>query len=216
MDFIPGTVTNVETLTGSTSNDTVTLTASQLAGLSTINLVSGTDTLNVVASGDISQLALATMSNIETGNLTGTSGTDTVTLTGAQLNAILIGAGTINLGSGTGDTINLTSTSSDLNTLGATNASIQGVEAISAATAAAGVTITLSGQTEAFAITGSAKADIITGGTGADTIAAGAGDDTINLANGQFVSGELIEGGADSDTRSSLPTARRSTSRSAR
>ena len=77
-----------------------------------------------------------------------------------------IGAGTINLGAGTGDTINLTSTSADLNTLGATNASIQGVEAISAASAAAGVTITLSGQTEAFAITGSAQADTITGGDG--------------------------------------------------
>ena len=113
-------MTNVETLTGSTSSDTVTLSALQLAGLGTVNLVSGfTDTLNVVANGDISQLALATMSNIDTGNLTGTSGTDSITLTGAQLNAILIGSGTINLGSGTGDTINLTSTSSDLNTLGA-------------------------------------------------------------------------------------------------
>ena len=191
-------MTDVETLTGSTSSDTVTLSALQLAGFGTINLVSGTDTLNVVASGDISPLAHATMSNVETGNLTGTTGTDTMTLTGAQLDAILIGSGTINLGSGTGDTINLTSTSSDLNTLGATNASIQGVEAISAATAAAGVTITLSGQTEAFAITGSAQADTITGGEGADTIAAGGGNDTINLANGQFVAGESIEGGANS------------------
>ena len=115
------------------------------------------------------------ISNVETGNLTGTSGTDTVTLSGAQLDAILIGSGTINLGTGTGDTINLTSTSADLNTLGATNSSIQGVEAISASGAAAGVTITLGGQTEAFAITGSAQADIITGGTGADTIDAGGG-----------------------------------------
>ena len=120
-----------------------------------------------------------------------------MTLTGAQLDAILIGAGTINLGAGTGDTINLTSTSADLNTLGATNNSIQGVEAISAAGAAAGVTITLGGQTEAFAITGSAQADIITGGPAADTIDAGAGDDTINLANGQFVAGESIQGGAN-------------------
>ena len=204
-----GTVTNVETLTGSTGNDTVTLSALQLAGLGTVNLVSGTDTLNVVANGNISQLGLPTVSNIDTGNLIGTAGTDSITLTGAQLDAILTGSGTINLGSGTGDTINLTSTSSDLNTLGATNASIQGVEAISAAAAAAGVTITLSGQTEAFSITGSAYADTITGGTAADTIAAGggndtiaagAGNDTINLANGDFASGELIDGGANSDT----------------
>ena len=200
VDFTVGTVTNVETLTGSTGNDTVTLSALQLAGLGTVNLGSGTDTLNVVANGNISQLALAALSNIETGNLIGTTGTDSITLTGAQLDAILIGSGTINLGSGTGDTINLTSTSSDLNTLGATNASIQGVEAISAATAGAGVTITLSGQTEAFSITGSANADTITGGQGADTIVAGAGNDTINLANGHFVSGELIDGGANGDT----------------
>ena len=126
-----------------------------------------------------------------------------MTLSGAQLDAILIGSGTINLGSGTGDTINLTSTSADLNTLGANNNSIQGVEAISAAGAAAGVTITLSGQSEAFTITGSSQADTITGGTGADdtaryTIAAGAGDDTINIGSGQFVAGEVIQGGADS------------------
>ena len=119
VDFTVGTVTNVETLTGSTGSDTVTLSALQLAGLGTVNLVSGTDTLNVVANGNISQLTLATMSNIDTGNLIGTTGTDSITLTGAQLNAILTGSGTINLGSGTGDTINLTSTSSDLNTLGA-------------------------------------------------------------------------------------------------
>src|SRR5207342_794980 len=153
--------------------------------------------LNVVASGDISAQPTPTVSNVTTGNLTGTSGNDTMTLTGAQLDAIIIGAGTINLGAGT-DTINLTSTSADLNTLGATDASIQGVEAIAALTAAAGVTITLSGQTEAFTITGSAQADTITGGTAADTIVAGSGDDIINLATGQFVSGESIQGGADS------------------
>ena len=52
VDFTVGTVTNVEALTGSTGNDTVTLSALQLAGLGTVNLVSGTDTLNVVASGE--------------------------------------------------------------------------------------------------------------------------------------------------------------------
>ena len=108
-------------------------------------------------------------------NVTGTSGNDfEYTLTGAQLDAIIAGAGTINLGVGT-DTINLTSTSADLNTLGATNASIQGVEAISAATAAAGVTIALSAQTEGFTITGSSGADTISGGSGNDNVAGGAG-----------------------------------------
>ena len=77
------------------------------------------------------------------------------------------------------------------------------------------MTITLSGQSEAFTITGSGQADTITGGrrrhnqwrrgrrydhrrAGADTIVAGAGDDTINIGNGQFVAGDTIDGGADS------------------
>ena len=215
VNFTTGTVSNVETLTGSSGNDTVTMSANQWAGFSTINLGSGTNVLNVVASGDISAQPTPTVSNVTTGNLTGTSGNDD-TLTGAQLDAIIIGAGTINLGAGT-DTINLTSTSADLNTLGATNASIQGVEAISAATAGSGVTITLSGQTEGFTITGSsgadtitggsgndnisggAGADVITGGAGADTLSGGAGNDTFNLANGDFASGESIDGGADAD-----------------
>ena len=216
VNFTSGTVSNVETLTGSSGNDTVTMSATQWAGFNTINLGSGTNVLNVVASGDISAQPTPTVSNVTTGNLTGTSGNDTMTLTGAQLDAIIIGAGTINLGAGT-DTINLTSTSADLNTLGATNASIQGVEAISAATAGSGVTITLSGQTEGFTITGSsgadtitggsgndnisggAGADVITGGAGADTLSGGAGNDTFYLANGDFVSGESIDGGADAD-----------------
>ena len=75
--------------------------------------------LNVVASGDISALGTPAVSNITIGNLTGTGGTDSVTLTGAQLDAIIQGAGVgISLGAGSGDTINLTSTSIDLNTLG--------------------------------------------------------------------------------------------------
>ncbi|MBB5534796.1 DUF4082 domain-containing protein [Rhizobium giardinii] len=203
-----GTVSGIETLTGNTSSDTVTMTATQWAGFATIDLGSGlltTDVLNVLASGNISALTMPTVSNVETGNLTGTSGTDTVTLSGTQLNAILIGSGTVNLGSGTGDTINLTSTSSDLNTLGATDGSIQGVEAVSASGAATGVTIALGGQSEAIAITGSAQADTLTGGSGgntivggggADTISGGAGNDTITY-DGSDVS---IAGGTNTDT----------------
>ena len=198
-------MSGIETLTGSGGNDTVTMSAAQWSGFSTINLGVGTDVLNVVAGGDISALGTPAVGTVETGNLTGTAGTDTVTLSGAQLDAIVIGAGTINLGTGAGDTINLTSTSADLNTLGATNASIAGVEAISAASAATGVTITLNGQTEAFAITGSAQADIITGGTAADTIVGGAGADTLAGGAGDDIvtydgSDLSIAGGANTDT----------------
>ena len=195
VNFTSGTVSNVETLTGSSGNDTITMSATQWAGFSTINLGSGTNVLNVVASGDISAQPTPTVSNVTTGNLTGTSGNET--LTGAQLDAIIIGAGTINLGAGT-DTINLTSTSADLNALGATNASIQGVEAISAATAGSGVTITLSGQTEGFTITGSANNDTITGGRGADTITGGAGVDRFVFNSGS--SPGTVGGSGDAGT----------------
>ena len=62
----------------------------------------------------------------------------------------------------------IAATSADLNS--ASNAQIINVEAVSAATAAAGVTINLSAQSEGFSITGSGFADIITGGNDADTI----------------------------------------------
>ena len=132
---------------------------------------------------------------IDTGNLIGTSATDSITLTGTQLNAILTGSARINLGSGTGDTTRPDVNSSELNTLGATDASIQGVEAISAATAGAGVAITLSGQTEAFSITGSANTDTITGDAGADTVAGALNtllDDVINDDTFIFASGNGI------------------------
>ncbi len=58
------------------------------------------------------------------------------------------------------------------------------------------MTITLSGQTEAFTITGSNQADTITGGTGADTINAGSGADTVAY-HGSDIS---IAGGGDIDT----------------
>ena len=80
-------------------DQTFTVTATEWAALTTIDMNDGTDVLNVVASGDISSdVTLPTVTDVETGNLTGTAGDDLVTLTGAQLDAILIGSGTINLG----------------------------------------------------------------------------------------------------------------------
>ena len=199
VDFSGGTIANVETLTGSAGNDIVTISAQQLDGFTAINLGGGTDVLNIRISGpvNITAATLATLTGIETINIVGSGNADTLTLTGAQLDSILSAGSSIDLGGGT-DTLSLTSTSADLNGLG--NPNLVGVEAVTAATAAAGVAINLGAQTEAFAITGSAFGDTLTGGTGADTIVGGAGNDTINVANGQFVAGESIDGGADSDT----------------
>jgi VCBS repeat-containing protein len=185
------TLTDVEnvTLTGSSGADTVTLSAAQYDSFTAINLAGetgGDDILNVKVSGtvDLSSATLPSVSGVEIGNLTGSGSADSITLTGTQLNTILIGSGTINLGGGT-DTINLTSTSTDLNTLGgATDASIVGVEAISASTAASGVIISLTGQSEAFTITGSSSNDTITTGNGSDFITGGGGADTITSQAG--------------------------------
>ncbi len=200
VDFTTGTVTGVENLDGSTGNDDVTMGASLFGGLSNIDLDTGTDVLNVFAdNSDISADGTPAMSGIETGNLVGDGGNNSVTLTGGQLDAILQGSGTIDLGGGATDTINITSTSADLNTLGATDGSISGVEYISASSAGAGVTIDLNGQTEAFDITGSGSADTITGGTGGDNIVGGGGNDTIyaDLTAGTItIADEDFEGGA--------------------
>lgn len=176
-------------------NDTLNLSAAAWAAAGTINLGGGSNVVNVQANSDISADGTPTISNVTTGNLIGTSSDDTITLTGTQMDAILIGSGTIDLGAGTGDTINLKSTSDDLNTLGTTDASIAGVEAISAAGAGAGVTINLSGQSEAFTVTGSDNADTLTGGTAADTISGGDGNDTITGGAGA----DNLNGGVGAD-----------------
>ena len=203
VDFSVGKISSVETLKGSAGEDSVTMTATQWAEFTILDLGTGSNLLYIKASGtmDISKsLFPTTISQVGTGSLTGSGGNDTLTLTGAQLDAILIGASSkIDLGAGS-DTIGLTSTSDDLNTLGGLDARIKGVEAISAASAIAGLTISLGGQTEAFKITGGSSNDTISGGKGADTIDGGAGDDTIKLANGHFAAGESITGGTGADT----------------
>jgi Ca2+-binding RTX toxin-like protein len=62
----------------------------------------------------------------------------------------------------------------------ATDGQIVNVEAISAASAVAGVTIDLHNQTDGFTITGSASADTITGSSANDTIVGFPGADTVD------------------------------------
>ena len=211
-NFSAGTVTGVETLTGSDGVDTVTMSSSQFTSFTTINLGAGADVLNVDVSGtvDLSAATFPALTGTETVTMAGSATADTVTLSGTQANSFT----KIDLAGGS-DSLILTATSTGLNAL--SDANLANVEAISAAGAAAAVLINLANQTEAFTITGSANADTITGGAGADTIAGGAGADTITggagadsssggagndvfvLASGNFAAGESIDGGADSD-----------------
>ncbi|HWK97461.1 MAG TPA: hypothetical protein VNR39_18755, partial [Pseudolabrys sp.] len=139
----------------------------------------GTNIINVLASGDdISAAGVPLVAHVDTGNLVGTCGDDSITLTGLQLDHIIAGNGTIDLGAGNNDTINLKSTSAALNTLGATDGAIAGVEIVSAAAATEAVTIDLHGQSEAFTIVGGAHSDKLAGGSGNDTLTGGGGADT--------------------------------------
>ena len=68
IDFATGTLTGLETLTGSSGDDTVTVTANQWTGFDAIDLGAGTGVLNVKVSGtkDISaSLFPTTISNVE-------------------------------------------------------------------------------------------------------------------------------------------------------
>ena len=184
-NFTSGTLATVETLIGSIGADTVTLTAAQFAGFTSVDLDGGTDSLTVNVSGtqNISASTFPTLANVESVILQGSAGVDTLTLIGAQASAFT----KIDLGASS-DTLILASTSTGLNALSDTN--LSNVETISAAGAAAGVTIDLSSQTEGFTIVGSSHADTLTGGTGSDNF---------NLAAGDFATGESISGGAGAD-----------------
>jgi hypothetical protein len=181
-NFTNGTVTNVETLTGSGGGDTVFVNIPQLNGFTTIDLAGGTDFLNIEVVGNQNVVG-ETLATISSNNviLIDSVGADTLTISGTQLNAIL---GTIGFANGGSDTLNLTSTSTDLN--GLSDGNLSGLEIISAATAGAGVTISVASQTEGFTIIGSANADTLTGGGGADIITGSGGADTINVGGGNL------------------------------
>lgn len=200
VDFSTGTLSGIESQDGSAGDDTVTFGASQWVSFTDIDLMTGTDVVNVFADGsDITASGTPTVSNAETSNLTGDGSDNSITLTGAQLDAIIDGLGTIMMGGGVTDIINITSTSVDLNTLGATDGSITGLEYVSASTAGSGVTIDLNGQTEDLDITGSGSGDTITSGSGSDNIDGGGGNDTIyaDLTGGtNTIADEDFEGGA--------------------
>ena len=215
VDFTTGTIASVETLNGSSGADNVTMSAQQWAAFNTINLQGGSDVLNVVVDGavNISSASTTNVSNVETGNLVGSDGADTITLSGAQLNAILQGTGgTINLGGGA-DTIHLTSTSTDLNALDDNH--LMGVETITAAGATAAVTISVASQSEGFALTGGdgndtiiggSGDDVITGGLGADILTGGLGSDTFVIAAGDSTPVTAQGSNGNSNTRNANGT----------
>jgi Ca2+-binding RTX toxin-like protein len=166
-----------DTIKGGAGYDTLVLAATS----ADLNSASDVQIVNVEAVSAATATSGVTINlhhQTEGFTITGSDYADTIT--GGSGNDTIIGfvgADTINGGPGY-DTIVLTATSPDLNS--ASDAQIVNVEAISAATAATGVTIDLHNQTEGFTITGSGYADTITGSSGNDTIIGFLGADTIN------------------------------------
>ena len=135
----------------------------------TINLSAQTEGFTITGSG--SGDTITGGSNNDT--IAGGGGNDTING--------FVGADRVDGGAGT-DTIVLTATSAGLNS--AADIHITTIEAVSAATAGAGVAIDLSNQTEGFSITGSSSADTLIGGSGADTIVGFVGADTVDGGGG--------------------------------
>ena len=138
--------------------------------------MTGTSTINLSNQSE----GFAITGTAGNNSITGGSGADNINAgIGADTINGFVGSDTVNGGTGT-DTIALLATSSTLNS--ATNAQIVSIEAISAASATAAVTIDLSNQTEGFTITGGTGNDTITGGSGDDSISGGSGADLYNFS----------------------------------
>ncbi|MDH2348678.1 VCBS domain-containing protein, partial [Bradyrhizobium sp. SSUT77] len=174
-------------LFGDAGNDTFLIANGNFVAGEAIDGGADNDTISLAGSGATVDFTTGSVVNVE--NLVGTSGSDSVTMTGAQLN----GFGSINLGGGS-DTLNITSTSTGLNAL--SDSALSGVEVISAAGASSGVTTNLSNQTEGFTIIGSNFSDTITGGHGDDVIYGGGNSDVLSGGEGN----DLIYGGAGNNT----------------
>ncbi len=219
VDLSLGTLSGIEAVLGSAEADDVTLSLAQLVE-ATVDLRAGIDALNVTLGGgavDLGAGVVLRVRGVETGNLVGTDDADFVTLSGRQLDTILIGLGGIDLGEGP-DTLSLTSASADLAVLSGADNLIVGLETISFAGAARGIALDLSAQSEDFELTGSTRNDSLTGGSGGDTITGGdgadrliggagadtmlggAGNDWFRLDDGDFAAGESISGGDGTDT----------------
>ncbi len=211
VDFTNGTVNTVETLTGSAAIDDVTLSATQYASFTTIDLQGASDNINVFADGSDISGSGTPITSAENGRIIGDGSDNSVTMTGAQIDAILNGTGVIDFGGGTNDILNITSTSLQLNTYGSLGGEgrIENLETISASGAGSAVTIDLGNQSDDIDLIGSNFDDTVTGTTGDNILTGGTGVDTIiydNATSGITV--DLSEtaaqntGGAGTDTLS--------------
>ncbi|KPF82562.1 hypothetical protein IP70_21520 [alpha proteobacterium AAP38] len=185
----------IATVTGTTGNDVVTLTAVDFTSALTVAVSTGKD--KVVNSANVALTVTAAASAIDgSDTLTGGTGTDTLTLTAdggsAALSANVTGFEVINLVADGTNTIAL-DLGDDAVIAAKSSLTING----SALTAAATVDASdISTNTKSVVITTGAGADTIDGGAGNDSIVSGAGADDVGGGAGA----DTIDGGAGNDT----------------
>jgi hypothetical protein len=124
-DFTGVTLSGLEILQGSSGDDSITLAGSQVAAFATIDGGAGTDTVTLSFAGtaDVSPYAPPVVTTVETLQVAGSGGNDTLTLNVGQFTLL----DTIDLGGGT-DTVNVAmSGSTDLT---AAFPALAGVEAL--------------------------------------------------------------------------------------
>jgi Ca2+-binding RTX toxin-like protein len=156
------------------------VTADSAASGVTIDFVNQTEGFTIVGS-DFSD------------NLRGGAGRDTISAGDGDDIVVGFTAGDVVDGGAGRDTLAVLQTSTGLNT--ASNTQFVNVEVVSAADAAASVTIDLSRQSEGLELVGSGWADVLIGSLGKDVISGGAGNDTIRGGAGA----DALFGGDDAD-----------------
>lgn len=156
---------NIQTVTGSAGNDTLTVNAAMLTGFTSVDLGSGSNTLQ--SNGTAFNVSGKTLTNVQT--LSDTTVGATFTLAATQTKA---GGGTMSAitGTGVGNTVTTAGTSLDLSATTLSNVQTITTSNTSGTTLVDGSGIhTLIGGVGKDTLTGGGGADTLTGGGGADT-----------------------------------------------
>ena len=154
-------------------------------------LVDGTDTLTNIQNVQIGAVNYGVAANV--GNTFNTSATNALGVGGAANDTFNgVGFGAIIEGGGGSNTIALSATSGGLNA--ASDFQIHNIQTVTAAGAAAGVTINLANQTEGFTIIGSNNADLITVSQASDVINGGGGIDQVIFSAAHNTYGFGVDG----------------------
>ena len=184
---------------------TITGTATTLQANDILVDASGTDTDVLNLTGFVGAVPAATVTNIETVNVTGAWATDVSLFTQGSISGgdLFDINGTIATHAAASNDLTINATNSgfsQINVAGITASGALAVAPTTVITADPNVGTTIVGSVLTDVIVGSGQADDINGGGGTDNISGGAGADTFRYTSAQFIAGEALDGGANTDT----------------